>query len=162
MALVRGGLDERNVIQIALALPCCAALATLSILPAHAEEHIVRTRRAEWVPSVLFVQPGDTVIWQGMKNHETELIEGMGPAGAFAWNSEIDAEGFRVTLEEEGAYIYSCDVHMTFGMVGAIVVGDGQPENLAEIDAALPAVEVGQVFAGRIIERMKRALRRRN
>lgn len=162
MRLVPGGSDERNVFPVALALPCCAALAALSVLPAHAEEHIVRARRAEWVPSVLFVQPGDTVIWQGMRSHETELIEGMGPAGAFAWNSEIDAEGFRVTLDEEGAYIYSCDIHMTFGMVGAIVVGDGRPENLAEIDGALPTVEVGQVFVGRIIERMKRALRRRN
>ena len=144
------------------ALPFAAALAALSIPPAHAEEHIVRTRRAEWVPSVLFVQPGDTVIWQGMKSHETELIEGMGPEGAFVWDSEIDAEGFSVTLDVEGAYIYSCDIHMSFGMVGAIVVGDGQPHNLASIDAALPAIEIGRQFVSRIIGRMKRTLSRRN
>ncbi len=51
---------------------------------------------------------------------------------------------------------------MNFGMVGAIVVGDGQPQNLAAIDAALPAIEVGRVFVSRIIDRMKRTLSRRN
>jgi len=138
------------------------ALAALSIPPADAEEHVVRTRRSEWVPSVLFVQPGDTVIWEGMRSHETELIEGMGPEGAFAWNSDIDAEGFRVTFDVEGAYVYSCQIHMNFGMVGAIVVGDGQPANLAAIDAALPGVEVGRQFVSRIVDRMKRTLAWRN
>jgi plastocyanin len=144
------------------ALPFVAALVVLSIPSAYAEEHIVRTRRAEWVPSVLFIQPGDTVIWQGMRSHETELITGMGPEGGFAWDSAIDAEGFSVTLDVEGAYIYSCDIHMNYGMVGAIIVGDGQPANLASIDAALPAVEVGRQFVSRIIDRMKRTLSRRN
>jgi plastocyanin len=159
MALAAVGLVKRNVTPLAL---CGAAIISLGVPCAHAEEHIVRTRRAEWVPSVLFIEPGDTVVWQGMSTHETELIEGMGPEGGFAWNSEIDAEGFSVTLDVEGAYIYSCDVHMNFGMVGAIVVGDGQPANLAAIDAALPAVEIGRVFVGRIIDRMKRVLSRRN
>ena len=139
------------------------AISAAFIVPsADAEEHIVRARRAEWVPSVLFIQPGDSVIWKGMRSHETELITGMGPEGAFAWDSEIDAEDFTVTFDIEGAYIYSCDVHMNFGMVGAIIVGDGQPMNLASIDAALPAVEVGQQAVRRIIDRVKRALARRN
>ena len=139
-----------------------AAISTALIIPtADAEEHIVRARRAEWAPSVLFIQPGDSVIWKGMRSHETELISGMGPEGAFAWDSEIDAEDFTVTFDVEGAYIYSCDVHMNFGMVGAIIVGDGQPTNLASIDAALPAVEVGQQAVRRIIDRVKRALARR-
>jgi len=160
MASGSGSSDRRKTTL--LTLPLSAALLALSIPPAYAEEHIVRTRRAEWVPSVLFIQPGDTVIWQGMRSHETELITGMGPEGAFAWDSEIDAEGFRVTLDVEGAYIYSCDIHMNYGMVGAIIVGDGQPANLAAIDAALPTVEVGSQFVSRIIDRMKRTLARRN
>ena len=138
-----------------------AILVALFIQSASAEEHIVRTRRTEWVPSVLFIQPGDTVVWKGMRSHETELITGMGPDGAFAWDSEIDAEDFTVTFDVEGAYIYSCDIHMNFGMVGAIIVGDSQPMNLASIDAALPAVEVGQQAVRRIIDRVKRALARR-
>lgn len=138
---------------------------TIFILAAqtgNAEEHVVRTRRAEWVPPVLFIQPGDTVIWRGMRTHETALIEGMGPTDATAWRSELDAEGFSVTLHEQGAYIYTCDIHMSLGMVGAIVVGDAEPHNLAAIDAAVENIDVGRIFVERIIGRMKRALARRN
>lgn len=142
-------------------LVSAALFAALFIPTANAEEHIVRARRAEWVPSVLFIQPGDTVVWKGMRSHETELITGMGPEGAFAWDSEIDAEDFTVTFDVEGAYIYSCDVHMNFGMVGAIIVGDDPPMNLSSIDAALPSIEVGRQAVRRIIDRVKRALARR-
>lgn len=139
-----------------------AAVLILAAQSAIAEEHIVRTRRAEWVPPVLFIQPGDTIVWRGMRTHETALIEGMGPTDATAWRSELDAEGFSVTLHEEGAYIYTCDIHMSLGMVGAIVVGDSDPHNLAAIDAAVENIDVGRIFVERIIGRMKRALARRN
>jgi len=139
-----------------------AALALVSVQTVSAEEHVVRTRRAEWLPPVLFVQPGDTIVWHGMRSHETALLEGMGPTDATAWRSEVDAEGFSVTLHEAGAYIYTCEIHMNLGMVGAIVVGDAQPPNLAEIDAAVENVDIGRVFVERIVGRMKRALARRN
>jgi len=138
-----------------------AALLIFGAQTASAEEHVVRTRRAEWVPPVLFIRPGDTVVWRGMRTHETALIEGMGPADATAWRSELDADGFSVTLNEEGAYIYTCDIHMSLGMVGAIVVGDAEPHNLAAIDAAVENIDVGRIFVERIIGRMKRALARR-
>ena len=147
---------DRHVAGVAV------ALSVMGVQTASAEEHIVRTRRTEWVPPVLFVQPGDTIIWQGMRSHETSLIDGMGPTDATAWSSELDAEGFRVTLQEVGAYIYTCEVHMSLGMVGAIVVGDAQPHNLAVIDAAVENIDVGRVFVERIIGRMKRALARRD
>ncbi|HEY5623063.1 MAG TPA: plastocyanin/azurin family copper-binding protein [Gammaproteobacteria bacterium] len=138
------------------------AIGALTIPSVNAEEHIVRTQRAAWLPAVLFIEPGDSVIWKGMRSHETELITGMGPEGAFAWDSEVDAEDFTVTFEVEGAYIYSCEVHMNFGMVGAIIVGEVQPANLTSIDAALPNVEVGQQAVRRIIGQVKRMLARRN
>jgi len=132
--------QQRRRSEITLILPAwaCILILALSIPPLRAEEHIVRTRRMEWLPSVLFIQPGDTVVWYGMQIHETELIEGMGPDGGTQWDSLIGAEGFKVTFNAPGAYIYSCDVHMNGGMVGAIVVGDVEPSNLAVIDAALP------------------------
>jgi plastocyanin len=126
-----------------------------------AEEHVIRTRRTEWIPPVLFIQPGDTIIFEGMRTHETMLIEGMGPEGGETWRSELDAEGFRVTLTAPGAYIYSCDIHINGGMVGAIVVGDAMPTNLEAIDAALVNVDNGHIFVERIIGRLKRALARR-
>ena len=112
------------------------------------------------MPTVLFIEPGDTVVWRGMSGHEAELIEQMGPEGVSIWKSDLDEEGFSVTFEEEGSYIYTCEIHMNFGMVGAIVVGDGEPHNLAAIEAAVSEVEVGRVFVERVIGRMKRALSR--
>ena len=161
MASIYKILESRNCLRQALVLPGCFAAIALCVLPVRAEEHVVRTRRTEWVPSVLFIQPGDTVIWLGMRGHETELIEGMGPEGGTQWDSLLDAEGFKVTFAASGAYIYSCDIHMTNGMVGAIVVGDVEPSNVAAIDTALPQVENGRVFVERIIGRMKRELNRR-
>jgi len=138
---------------------CVLGIATPVL--AHAEEHTIRTRRMQWVPDVLFVQPGDTIIWSGMRGHETMLLPGMGPAGGDSWRSELDAEGFRVTLTEEGAYVYSCDIHINGGMVGAIVVGDATPANLGAIDAAVANINAGKIFVERAIGRLKRALERR-
>jgi len=145
------------------AAPCMIACVLGIVTPAltHAEEHTIRTRRMQWVPDVLFVQPGDTIIWSGMRGHETMLLPGMGPAGGDSWRSELDAEGFRVTLTEMGAYVYSCDIHINGGMVGAIVVGDSMPTNLDAIDAALVNVSNGRIFVERAIGRLKRALARR-
>jgi plastocyanin len=151
-----GGPAPRTFPWLGLAALLCAGAA-----PANAEEHIVRTRRSEWAPSVLFIQPGDTVVWRGMEGHETALIEGMGPPGAEHWKSALDADGFRVSFEQPGAYIYTCDIHMNAGMVGAIVVGDAPPGNLAAIDAAVPGIQTGRVFVERIVARMKRELERR-
>jgi len=142
----------------------CAVASVLGMLayaPAHAEEHTIRTRRMQWVPDVLFVQPGDTIVWSGMRGHETMLLPGMGPTGGSPWRSELDAEGFRVTLTEAGAYVYSCDIHINGGMVGAIVVGDAMPTNLGAIDAAVENVDAGKIFVERAIGRLKRALARR-
>ena len=105
---------------------------------------------------MLFIEPGDSVVWVGMEKHETELIGGMGPEDAMLWRSEIGEEGFRVTFVEPGAYVYKCHVHLNAGMIGAIVVGDGQPANLSEIDNALETLEQGRVAVSRVIARMKR------
>jgi len=131
---------------------------TLCGSPAFAAEHEIRTRANQWSPTVLFIEPGDSVVWVGMTGHETELIEGMGPENAMLWRSELGEEGFRVTFVEPGAYVYKCHVHLSAGMIGAIVVGSGEPPNLAEIDAALEQVEQGRAAVRRVIARMKREL----
>lgn len=115
----------------------------------------------QWIPAVLFIQPGDTVIFEGMRSHETMLIDGMGPDDGETWRSDLDAEGFSVTLNTAGAYVYSCDIHINGGMVAAIVVGDAMPTNLDAIDAALVSFGTGKIFVERAIGRLKRALARR-
>lgn len=136
------------------ALYVCATLGFLRA--AYGEDHEIRTRGNQWAPTVLFIEPGDSVIWVGMSGHETELIEGMAPEDAMRWRSELHEEGFRVTFVVPGAYLYKCHVHLAAGMVGAIVVGEGVPENLGEIDSALQTVETGRAAVRRVIARMKR------
>ena len=157
MGSVCGEFGRRKVAKIATTLWLCAALAGLRSTAA-AAEHEINTFAAQWAPLVLFIAPGDTVIWRGMTGHETELIHGMAPAENAIWRSALGEEGFRVTLEQEGAYIYKCHTHMNAGMVGAIIVGDGEPRNLAEIEAALPAIDVGRAAVARVLARLKREL----
>ena len=152
---------SRRSVVLAATFIASVAQASLFACSIHAAEHEIDTRANQWVPVVLFVAPGDSIVFRGMSSHETELIEGMGPKGAEPWRSELDAEGFTVTLDVPGAYIYKCHVHMNAGMVGAIVVGDGEPSNLAAIRAALPDVELGRVFVERVVGRLERELRRR-
>lgn len=96
--------------------------------------------------------------WVGMSGHETELIDGMGPENAMLWRSDLSEEGFRVTFVQPGAYIYQCHVHLNAGMIGAIVVGAEEPQNLTEIDAALAQLDQGRAAVQRVVARMKRAL----
>ncbi|HUF73973.1 MAG TPA: plastocyanin/azurin family copper-binding protein [Gammaproteobacteria bacterium] len=124
----------------------------------YAAEHEIRARGNQWAPTILFIEPGDSVIFVGMTGHETELIEGMGPENAMLWGSELGEEGFRVTFVEPGAYVYKCHVHLNAGMIGAIVVGSGEPRNMAEIDAALEDIDQGRAAVRRIVARMKREI----
>jgi len=126
-----------------------------------AEQLKVKGVITQWQPLVLFAQPGDTVTFTNMAGHDTASIEGMIPEGAEAWQSKMGEEAFTITVEKEGAYIYKCTPHMSTGMVGAIVVGDGDPANLEVIEAELPDVKVGRNMVNRTIKKMKKALEKR-
>ena len=132
-----------------------ALLATGLAMPAMAEEHIVKGVITNWEPLVLYAKPGDTVKFIGMVGHNSESIDGMLPAGAAKWSSKMGEEGFTITVDKPGAYIYKCTPHVTTGMVGAIVVGDGMPPNLAALDAAVNDVKLGKNMVQRTIKKMK-------
>jgi pseudoazurin len=161
MSPARGMLSARCP-KVAVALCWGASLAAVGVAPAVAREYEIGTRGNQWAPAVLFIAPGDTVVWRGMSGHETELFDGMSPPQADYWMSALGEEGFSVTFSTEGAYIYKCHTHLSAGMVGAIVVGDGPPQNLEAIDAAVRELDVGRAFVQRIVERMKREWRRRS
>jgi len=82
------------------------------------------------------------------------------PEGAAGWKSKMGEEGFSVKLEKEGAYVYKCNPHMTTGMVGAIVVGDGAPANLAALDASAETVKLGKNMVVRTLRKMKEDLKK--
>lgn len=126
-----------------------------------AEQLKVKGVITQWDPLVLFAQPGDTVTFVNMAGHDTATIEGMFPEGAAQWQSKMGEEAYTVTLEKEGAYIYKCTPHMSTGMVGAIVVGNADPANLAGIEEALPNIKIGRNMVNRTVKKMKKALEKR-
>jgi pseudoazurin len=134
------------------------AVAVLASANATAAEHIIKAVITNWTPLVTFAKPGDSIKFMQMAGHDTETIEGMFPAGAKPWKAKLGEEGFSVTLDKEGAYIYKCNPHMTTGMVGAVVVGDGAPKNLKALDDALPKVKLGKNMVARTIKKMKQEL----
>ena len=124
-----------------------------------AEEHIVKGIITQWKPLVTFAQAGDTVRFMNMIGHDTEALEGMIPDGAEGWKSKLGEEGFSITVEKEGAYIYKCAPHISTGMVGAIVVGDANPPtNMAQIEENLANIKVARNMVNRAIKKMKKAL----
>ena len=125
-----------------------------------AEEHVIKAVITNWVPLVTYAKPGDTLKFMQMAGHDTESIDGMIPEGATKWKAKMGQEGFSVKLEKEGAYIYKCNPHMTTGMVGAVVVGDGEPKNLAALDKSLNDVKLGKNMVARTIKKMKQELQK--
>ena len=122
------------------------------------KEHIIKGVITQWQPLVTFAQPGDTIRFTGMTGHDTASMEGMIPAGATAWHSKLGQEGFTVTVDKEGGYVYKCTPHITTGMVGIIVVGDKNPANLADLEANAGNVKVGGNMVKRAIRKLKKQL----
>ena len=100
-----------------------------------AETVVVTATVTKFEPTVVFVKPGDTVKWSNMAAHDTVSLPGMIPDGAQAWQSKM-GEDFSVTLDAPRVYIYKCNPHVSLGMVGAIVVGEGKPANLAAVKSS--------------------------
>ncbi len=137
-----------------------AMLAAFLSANVNADEHVIKAVVTNWMPLVTYVKPGDTVKFVQMVGHDTETIEGMFPKGATPWKSKLGEEGFSVKLKKKGAYIYKCNPHVTTGMVGAIVVGNGVPKNLAALDASLSQVKVGKNMVKRTIRKLKEDLKK--
>lgn len=136
------------------------AVAVASVHTAAAEEHVVKAVVTNWDPLVVFIKPGDSIRWTNMAGHDSASVEGMIPEGAATWHSKMGEEVV-MTFDKPGAYIYKCTPHVSAGMVGAIVVGDGSPENLAQIDAALETVPDAKNMVARAIRKMKMELEKR-
>lgn len=113
--------------------------ATLAIaLPAHAADHVVKMLNAGkegpmvFEPSFVKVAVGDTVVFtpteKGAHYSKSLLL----PAGAKPWQGGVDQE-FKLKIEKEGVYLFTCEPHKAMGMVG--VIQAGKPANLAEAKA---------------------------
>ena len=58
--------------------------------PASADIYAIDTSGARWRPQLLFIPPGQTVVWHGMESHETQLIDGLAPARTTGWRYDLD------------------------------------------------------------------------
>ena len=85
-------------------------------------------------PAVIKVSVGDTIHFRATDAaHNSVSVEGMIPAGAASWASQL-SQDFSITLDTEGIYVYQCDPHLVMAMIGVIQVGDAV--NQAEILSA--------------------------
>lgn len=101
--------------------------------PATWEVRMVTSSEGEtyFEPSVLVIEPGDTVRWTVAtgRHSSTAYPEGL-PEGAEPWDTGVLGEGaspVEVTFPEDaptGSYPYHCQVHEDAGMLGLIVVGE--------------------------------------
>lgn len=117
-------------------------------------QHVVQGVVTQWRPMILFIEPGDTVVFRQMSGHDSESMEGLVPDGAEHWKSQLGEEGFSISPDVPGAYIYKCNPHVSTGMVGAIVVGEVPPANLA----ALQASPLNKGMIGRAIRKLTQAI----
>ena len=124
-------------------------------------EHVVKGVGMEWKPSVTFAKPGDRIKFTGMIGHDSESIESMLPSGAQKWKSKMGEEGFTVTLDKEGLYIYKCNPHVAVGMFGAIVVGEPThiPNNFDEVEENLAKVRIGKSAVKKVLGKVERAVK---
>ncbi len=104
-----------------------AALAAGIASGAAAAEHTINlfspNGPMQFDPPFLRIEPGDTVIFLGIIDHDSASIAKGIPEGAESWDGKME-EDVRLTLTVEGLYAYKCTPHFFDGMVGLIQVGE--------------------------------------
>ena len=116
------------------ALPAAAADITVKMLNNGKDGQMV------FEPSYVKAAVGDNIVFQSTEKGAHQSMSLLVPAGAKTWNGPMDAD-FKVKVEKEGVYLYSCLPHKAMGMVGVIQVG--KPVNLADAKAAATKEQAG-------------------
>ena len=71
------------------------------------------------------INVGDTVTWvPTSKGHNVEIIGA--PDGYDIPKKSKLSKDVSITFDTPGVYLYQCTPHKTMGMLGVVVVGDGQ------------------------------------
>ena len=103
-------------------------------------EHIVKMLNSGdggqmiFEPAVIKVSVGDTIHFKATDAaHNSVSIDGMIPAGAASWASQL-SQDISIILDTEGVYVYQCDPHVIMAMVGVIQVGEAV--NMEEVKNA--------------------------
>jgi len=137
---------RRRAVLTLAAVPClpllgvsaASVLSTVSA-PARAADTTVQAIGVKFEPMFVYIEPGDTVSWEGMVGHNVETIGAMVPDGAEPVNSEL-GDNVSITFDTPGIHVYKCTPHWGTRMGGVIVVG--MPEGAAAtIEAYTAAIE---------------------
>lgn len=82
-------------------------------------------------PELLKIEPGDSVTFEATDGgHDARSINNAIPAGAQPFHCGT-GKTCTITFAVPGAYAYKCQPHLSFGMVGLIIVG--KPVNLGTL-----------------------------
>jgi len=136
-------LSGRRRILLALAAVPALPMLGLSLAgwprPGRAASTTVQAIGVKFDPMFVYIEPGDSVSWEGMAGHNVETIGAMSPEGATTMNTELGA-AVNATYDTPGIHVYKCTPHWGARMGGVIVVG--QPDDAAAtIDAYTAAIE---------------------
>lgn len=142
-------------IKIALGILLAASLIAVN---AHAKDYTVKELNSGadgtfvFEPDFLHLQPGDSVHFVAADaGHDSQSY--LVPKGAAGWKSEV-SQGITVKFTHPGVYLYECNPHHLFGMLGVIEVG--KATNKEEAEKAAAAMEAQQLMnKGRLEKLMK-------
>ena len=104
-----------------------------------AADATVQAVGVKFEPLTVYIEPGETVSWEGMTGHNVETLGAMIPEGGVEMNTEL---GVDVTQQFDvpGIYVYKCTPHWGARMGGVIVVGTPEDPQ-ATLDEYLAAIE---------------------
>ncbi len=102
-------------------------------------------------PDFLHIQPGDSVHFVATDpGHDSQSY--LVPKSVHSWKSDISKD-ITVKFTKQGVYLYECNPHHLFGMLGVIQVG--KAVNKAEAEKAAKAMEGKELMnQGRLIKLM--------
>lgn len=88
-----------------------------------ATQYMVMVSNFTFTPSSFNMHLGDTVLFMWSNGTHTTTSTTI-PAGATAWNSNIDASTttFMYKPTKQGVYNYQCNFHVSSGMIGSFTV----------------------------------------
>lgn len=103
-------------------------------------------------PSYLHIQPGDSVHFVAADaGHDSQSY--LVPPGAASWMGQVSKD-ITVKFTQQGIYLYECNPHHMFGMLGVIQVG--KAVNKAAAEKAAADMEKQQIMnQGRLAALMK-------
>jgi pseudoazurin len=121
----------------------------LSVAGAHAADHriLMLDTGADGImvfePAFLKIAKGDRVTFVA-RDPGHNVVSRLVPDGVPPWKGTVSTD-LTVSFDQEGVYIYECDLHTPLGMVGVIQVG--RPVNLKQARDAADGITAGMAMS---------------